>query len=305
MNVESRQEPKFKVGYKITNGKGIFTIVTLSSDKYIVEDSFGRYGFLHFKNQDKWKILEEEDLDLKFKVGDRVFNKMTRKWVNIIEFDLETGLYIVRYDDGIQGRSLESELCEGMETKPVPKFKVGDRIYSKYHKPSNDLEIIEVIRGDGHYGYRIKNHQINNTYFMWEYDMSNYKFAEEETKSHNNICKQLIDEMNPNVEVNVKTKPKLKFKVGDIIAKVHLRFRIVKVESDRYIVEERPGIYLEIFFTDQDKYRLIKEEGITITTVDKAAEVFAEMLVELCPELLGFGGAAKEWENEFRKRLEE
>jgi hypothetical protein len=40
-------------------------------------------------------------------------------------------------------------------------------------------------------------------------------------------------------------------------------------------------------------------------TVDKAAEVFAEMLVELCPELLGFGGAAKEWENEFRKRLEE
>lgn len=43
----------------------------------------------------------------------------------------------------------------------------------------------------------------------------------------------------------------------------------------------------------------------TLVTVDKAAEVFAEMLVELCPELLGFGGAAKEWENEFRKRLEE
>ena len=43
----------------------------------------------------------------------------------------------------------------------------------------------------------------------------------------------------------------------------------------------------------------------TLITVDKAAEVFAEMLVELCPELLGFGGAAKEWENEFRKRLEE
>lgn len=100
-----------------------------------------------------------------------------------------------------------------------------------------------------------------------------------------------------------ETKPKLKFKVGDIIAKAHLRFRIVKVESDRYIVEGMPGINLEVFFTDQDKYRLVKEEGIT--TVAKAAEVFAEMLVELCPELLGFGGAAKEWENEFRKRLEE
>lgn len=160
------------------------------------------------------KPIEEGNLNLKFKAGDRVFNKATREWVNIIEFDIETGLYIVRYDDGIRGRSLESELCEGMETKP-----------------------------------------------------------------------------------------KLKFKVGDIIAKAHLRFRIVKVESDRYIVEERPGINLEVFFTDQDEYRLVKEEGMT--TVDKAAEVFADMLIELCPELLGFGGAAKEWENEFRKRLEE
>ena len=46
-------------------------------------------------------------------------------------------------------------------------------------------------------------------------------------------------------------------------------------------------------------------EPIETVTVDRAAEVFAEMLVELCPELLGFGGAAKEWENEFRKRLKE
>lgn len=38
--------------------------------------------------------------------------------------------------------------------------------------------------------------------------------------------------------------------------------------------------------------------------IDKATEVFAEMLVELCPELLGYGAAAKELENEFRKRLE-
>lgn len=156
--------------------------------------------------------LTETKSEPKFKAGDRVFNKATRKWVNIIKFDIETGLYIVRYDDGIQGRSLESELCEGMETKQ-----------------------------------------------------------------------------------------KLKFKVGDIIAKAHLRFRIVKIENDRYIVEGTPGINIEVLFKDQDEYRLVKEEGIT--TVDKAAEVFAEMLVELCPELLGFGGAAKEWENEFRKRL--
>ena len=39
--------------------------------------------------------------------------------------------------------------------------------------------------------------------------------------------------------------------------------------------------------------------------IEKAAEVFSEMLVELWPDLLGFGGMAKKLENEFKKRLEE
>ena len=39
-------------------------------------------------------------------------------------------------------------------------------------------------------------------------------------------------------------------------------------------------------------------------TVEKAAKVFSEMLVEMWPDLLGFGGIAKKYENEFRKRLE-
>lgn len=85
-----------------------------------------------------WDInnnIEDEDLDLKFKAGDRVFNKVTRKWVNIIEFDIETGLYIVRYDDGIQGRSLENELCETQpsfkEIKEVVKKKAEVYINSK------------------------------------------------------------------------------------------------------------------------------------------------------------------------------
>lgn len=38
---------------------------------------------------------------------------------------------------------------------------------------------------------------------------------------------------------------------------------------------------------------------------NKACKVFGEMLVELCPELLGYGAIAVEWENEFRKRLEQ
>lgn len=67
-----------------------------------------------------------------------------------------------------------------------------------------------------------------------------------------------------------------------------------KIPSDKELHE-----MWDVIFTTQIT------EPIETVTVDKAAEVFAEMLVELCPELLGFGGAAKEWENEFRKRLNE
>ena len=77
--------------------------------------------------------------------------------------------------------------------------------------------------------------------------------------------------MNPNVEVNVKTKPEPK----------SLPSHIKQIEEET------------------------KPKPSNTVSVDKAAEVFADMLIELCPELLGFGGAAKEWENEFRKRLEE
>ena len=75
------------------------------------------------------------------------------------------------------------EINVKVKTKPQLKFKVGDRIYSKYHKPSNDLEIIEIVNmKDGNCAYRIKNHKTNGTYLIWGYEMSNYKLVEEETK---------------------------------------------------------------------------------------------------------------------------
>lgn len=38
-------------------------------------------------------------------------------------------------------------------------------------------------------------------------------------------------------------------------------------------------------------------------TINSACEVFAEMLIEVCPELLGYGYVAKIWEDEFRDKL--
>ena len=62
--------PKFKVGDKITCEKTTLTIVALSSDKYIVEDTFKRSCMLHFNNQDKWELVS--NINPKFKVGDRI-----------------------------------------------------------------------------------------------------------------------------------------------------------------------------------------------------------------------------------------
>lgn len=79
---------------------------------------------------------------------------------------------------------------------------------------------------------------------------------------------------------------------------------ISAIGGDLYHMIEDNGLHA---WTDDMFECKVEDEPKSSNTVyvDKAAEVFAEMLVELCPELLGFGGAAKEWENEFRKRLEE
>ena len=85
---EEGSKPKFKVGDKITNGKGTVTILTLTSDSYILEDTFGECGTLYFKYQDKWKIVEEE-------VG--LVDKLSSRWVN--EFNLPNG-YIFKDENG-------------------------------------------------------------------------------------------------------------------------------------------------------------------------------------------------------------
>ena len=47
------------------------------------------------------------------------------------------------------------------------------------------------------------------------------------------------------------------------------------------------------------------DDNIKELMKDAACKVFQEILIELCPELLGYGAMAVYWENDFRKRLEE
>lgn len=56
-----------------------------------------------------------------------------------------------------------------------------------------------------------------------------------------------------------------------------------------------------------DCFRMGFREGAKFadrTMLDRACSVFSDILIEICPELLGYGAGAKAWENKFRKRLE-
>ena len=86
--MEEEIKPKFKVGDKITNGHATLTILTLLSDRYVVEDTFGECGTLYFNFVDDWKIVEEE-------VG--LVDTFSSRWVN--EFNLPDG-YIFKDENG-------------------------------------------------------------------------------------------------------------------------------------------------------------------------------------------------------------
>ena len=153
------------------------------------------------------------------------------------------------------------------ETKPEPKFKRGDFVFSGID--SSAMKVIDRCY-DEHWRYQIFD------------DVNEYWFFEKELK---------------------------KVEIGDVVYSKVWKEKVIVREfcDDKFIlVADFNGKLLKSL---PSLIKQIKEETkpkpSNTVSVDKAAEVFAEMLVELCPELLGFGGAAKEWENEFRKRLEE
>ena len=92
---ETKPEPKFKVGDKITNGTVTFTILTLASDRYFVEDNFGGYGTLYFKTRDDWKLVEEKT-SIKL-TGKAIKNE--EMVVSINEYALPEG-YIFKDENG-------------------------------------------------------------------------------------------------------------------------------------------------------------------------------------------------------------
>ena len=104
------------------------------------------------------------------------------------------------------------EMIEGLVERngKIYPYKIGDRVILK---GKNRCATITDLRynSQGNLSYYIKidnDKDISIDYptdLLLPYDNMIECKVEEETKSHNNMCKQLIDEMNPNVEYVTET----------------------------------------------------------------------------------------------------
>lgn len=140
------------------------------------------------------------------------------------------------------------------------KYKVGDKVRIKsldwYNENKNDFGKVWTSDGQRAF-YKCMSKWCGKVMTVSYIGVNYYNMVEDWEESW-------TDEM---IEgLTEETKPK--FKVGDIIAKPHFGLRIIKVESDRYIVEGTPGINVEVFFKDQDKYRLMEEGTKPLTFGD-------------------------------------
>ena len=233
--------------------------------------------------------------DLKYKVGDKVriksldwYNRYTngigvnckfytficdmKKYCGQIMTisEVRGHSYDMIEDDGVNAWT--DEMIEGLverNGKTYP-YKIGDRVVLK---GNNRCATITDLKYNswGNLSYYIKidnDKDISIDYptdLLLPYDHMVEGLVEEEAKSHNNMCKQLIDEMNPNVEVNVKTP---KFKIGDrVITDTNMKGKIIEV------VEE--GWY-RVDFDDYNGISqpngVVPEENMTIMTKETKPE---------------------------------
>ena len=171
------------------------------------------------------------------------------------------------------------------------KYKIGDRVKIKsldwYNEHKNETDDIECSNNIWFYREMSKfcgkvmtiSHVRADHYTMvedlvgyWTDEMIERK-VEEETKSHNNMCKQLIDEMNPNVKVNVKTKPEPKFKVGEIVYSITWQRDIIILDILPDGFYKVGDVHLGWFRTDESG---LCKEKITLPTDSQLKKPFKQ-----------------------------
>ena len=150
--MEEEIKPKFKVGDKITNGKDTLTILTLSSDRYVVEDTFGECGTLYFNFVDDWKIVEEDN---EVNIIDEYVHRLEN---NECQIDLPEGYQFIDEDGNVI-----SATKIVLEKKPDNKLKLEStkkvreywseyaRIYIEiYDNEPNECVLTHLYTLEGH-----------------------------------------------------------------------------------------------------------------------------------------------------------
>ena len=75
-------------------------------------------------------------------------------------------------------------------------------------------------------------------------------------------------------------------------------------KTKKHIAEEAKRFSFLYPSESKEMFFIYGAEWADKTMLNRACSVFSDILIEICPELLGYGAGAKAWENKFRKRLE-
>lgn len=167
------------------------------------------------------------------------------------------------------------------------KYKIGDKVRIKsldwYNKNKNNHDYINFTNGCAFSpGMSIfcgdvctitrtyKCH--NDDYVLYGVEENNYNWTdemiegivEEENKTHNDMCKQLIEEMNPNIEMNT------------VVFNSNIRYNKVSINTENCSDEVEINI--------SDEYELVEKEGklFAVKKKPKYPQTYEE-----CCEVLG------------------
>ena len=148
LNCEKNEiKPKFKVDDVISDGSSTVIINGINENGYIISngetenDSNAVNWIIHFEDQDKWKLLEQDKVEPKFRVGDWVvYDGVTY---------LITGVYTDGYTNDHQGFIPLKHQDEMRLWNFSKDAKNGDVLYTS-STASHEIFIFKGLSKEGH-----------------------------------------------------------------------------------------------------------------------------------------------------------
>lgn len=148
---EILKKPEFKVGDVISDGSSTATIESINEDGYIISngetenDSNAVNWIIRFEDQDRWKLLEQDKVEPKFRIGDWV---VFRDGINYRISNIYEGKYSLMYTIENADGVLYSHSVVGFDNAAriwsIKDAKDGD-ILCTYE--CDDPKIVFILKG--------------------------------------------------------------------------------------------------------------------------------------------------------------